>query len=71
MANQTNYKVFIQSRASQLFLISPNSWTQDVGQAQDFERVGKASDVARVKRLEDCDIVMSFGDQIYDVRISA
>jgi hypothetical protein len=63
--------IVLQSRESQLYLKKEGEWTSVVAEAAQFEHVADASAFARHAKLPILDIVMTFGDPRYDVRLRA
>jgi hypothetical protein len=64
-------KIVLQNRESLLYLQLDGKWTSDMEGAARFKHVTDASFFAREKKMEVLDIVMSFGDPRYDVRLPA
>ena len=64
-------KIVLQNRESLLYFNKDGQWTPDIKQATSFEHVADASAFARKSKLALLDIVMSFGDPRYDVRLAA
>jgi hypothetical protein len=64
-------KIVLQNRDSLLYLKSESQWTSLLEEARQFEHIADASAFARKTKLPVLDIVMSFGDPKYDVRLSA
>jgi hypothetical protein len=63
--------IVLQSRESQLYLKGEGQWTPAVEDAAKFDHIADASAFARESKLSILDIVMSFGDPRYDVRLRA
>lgn len=63
--------IVLQNRESQLYLKGEGLWTSTVEEAAQFEHIADASAFARTTKLSILDIVMSFGDPRYDVRLRA
>jgi len=64
-------RMLIQDRESRLYFKKPNDWTADLAEAADFKEIIAAVDAARDTGRQTLDILMSFGDPKYDVRIPA
>jgi hypothetical protein len=67
----TRASIVLQNRESLLYLTEDGKWTDDVARASKFEHVADASSFARRAKIGLLDIVMTFGDPKYDVRLSA
>jgi hypothetical protein len=67
----TRASIVLQNRESLLYLTKDGKWTHDVAQATKFEHVADASSFALRSKLSLVDIVMTFGDPKYDVRLRA
>ena len=63
--------IVLQNRESHLYLKEVGQWTSVVEDAAKFEHIADASAFARHSKLSILDIVMSFGDPKYDVRLRA
>jgi len=64
-------KIVLQNRESLLYLNQDGKWTSNIEEATRFEHVADANSFARKSKLTLLDIVMSFGDPRYDVRMAA
>jgi len=64
-------RIVLQSRESLLYLKGEDEWTSEVAEAAKFEHIADANTFARRSKLTRLDIVMSFGDPRYDVRLRA
>jgi hypothetical protein len=64
-------RTIIQDRQSRLYFKQPDAWTADIGEATNFERMTAAIEFARQTGRQTLDVLMTFGDPKYDVRISA
>jgi hypothetical protein len=67
----TRASIVLQNRESLLYLTKDGKWTDDVAQATKFDHIADASTFAVRANLSLVDIVMSFGDPKYDVRLRA
>jgi hypothetical protein len=67
----TRATIVLQNRESLLYLKGDGQWTHAVEEATAFEHIADASAFARKAKLSILDIVMSFGDPRYDVRLRA
>ena len=63
--------IVLQSRESQLYLKGEGQWTPTVQEAVKFNHIADASAFACKSKLALLDIVMTFGDPKYDVRLRA
>lgn len=64
-------KIVLQNRLSLLYLKESGEWTPDLSEAVDFTHVMDASSFAHRSEPGNLDIVMTFGDPRYDVRLPA
>ena len=64
-------KIVLQNRESLLYLKGEGQWTPHVAEASSFEHVADANAFVRHAKLPVLDIVMTFGDPRYDVRLRA
>jgi len=64
-------KIVLQNRESLLYFDQAGRWPSSVEEARQFDHVADANAFARESRLPLVDIVMSFGDPRYDVRLAA
>ena len=64
-------RIVLQNRESLLYLKGADQWTPNVSEASSFDHVADANNFARRSKLSVLDIVMSFGDPRYDVRLAA
>ena len=64
-------KIVLQNRESLLYFNEKGQWTANLEEATRFEHVADANAFARKSKLTLVDIVMSFGDPRYDVRLAA
>lgn len=62
-------RIILQNRKSRLYYKGANEWTSHIKDASDFQRVVKAFDYVYKSRLPSMDVVMHFGDPVYDVRL--
>jgi hypothetical protein len=62
-------RILLQNRKSRLYYKGADEWTSHIKDASDFQRVVKAFDYAYKSRLPSIDVVMHFGDPVYDVRL--
>lgn len=67
----TRASIVLQNRESLLYLTKDGKWTDDVSRATKFDHVADASSFAMRAKLSLMDIVMTFGDPKYDVRLRA
>jgi hypothetical protein len=63
--------IVLQNRESQLYLKKEGEWTALVADAAHFEHIADASAFVLRSKLPILDIVMTFGDPKYDVRLRA
>jgi len=68
---KTRASIVLQNRQSLLYLTADGKWTDDVAKATKFNHVTDASSFAVKSKLSLIDIVMTFGDPQYDVRLRA
>ncbi|HZV36066.1 MAG TPA: hypothetical protein VFB72_15930, partial [Verrucomicrobiae bacterium] len=59
-------KVFIQSKATRLYLSGNDKWTADPDEARDFRSSLKAMDFLQQFKQEQSHIILKFGDPKYD-----
>ena len=71
MDADTQASIVLQNRESLLYLTKDGEWTDDVSRATKFDHVADASSFAMSAKLALMDIVMTFGDPRYDVRLRA
>ena len=64
-------RVLLQDWETLLYLVGPGEWTPDVDLALDFQHVRQAHEFALKTRQFNLDIVMTFGEPCYDVRLRA
>jgi hypothetical protein len=64
-------RIILQQKDSLLYFQGPNTWIHDVNAAYNFGQVLVALEFVRKAKLANLDIVMSFGDPRYDVRLTA
>jgi hypothetical protein len=64
-------RVILQNRRTRLYFRGSNEWTPDIAQAANFEQVIAALEFVRQSKHAHLDILMSFGEPRYDVRITA
>ena len=68
---QTRVRTVIQDRESNLYFKMPGEWTAEIGEATDFKQMLVALDSAQQTGRQTLDILMTFGEPKYDVRIAA
>ena len=56
---QPNMKVVLRNRATELYLLGENMWTNDPGRAFDFGRAERAAAVAKRAGLRDMEMILS------------
>jgi predicted lipid-binding transport protein (Tim44 family) len=71
MVESSKAKIVLQHRASNLYFKGNDEWTAHVNEAVQFDHIADANAFARRAKLLLHDIVMSFGDPKYDVRLNA
>jgi hypothetical protein len=64
-------KIVLQNRDSLLYWKGDDQWTPHLGEAHQFAHIADANAFARKNNLPTLDIVMTFGDPKYDVRLRA
>jgi hypothetical protein len=64
-------RIILQDKGSLLYFQGPDAWIHDINAATNFEQVLAALEFVRRAKLANLDIVMSFGDPKYDVRLTA
>ncbi|HEX3798003.1 MAG TPA: hypothetical protein VH413_04815 [Verrucomicrobiae bacterium] len=64
-------KIVLQNRESLLYWKGEDQWTPNLDEAQPFAHIADANTYARKTDFAELDIVMSFGDPKYDVRLKA
>ena len=52
-------KVVLRNRATELYLLGENMWTNDPGRAFDFGRADRAADVAKRNGLRNMEMILS------------
>jgi len=62
-------RIILQNNKSLLYFKMPNEWTSHIHDASDFQGVVKAFDYVHKTRLPSMDVLMHFGDPVYDVRL--
>ena len=67
----TRASIVLQNRESLLYLTEDGRWTDKISQATQFAHVADASAFALKSKVSLMDIVMTFGDPQYDVRLRA
>ncbi|MDB6022261.1 MAG: hypothetical protein JWQ04_2118 [Pedosphaera sp.] len=70
MSHRTDYKVVIQSRKTQLYFQAWDAWTDEIYLAKNFVHVVDACLFASKSGMRQCEVIMSFGDPMYDLRIN-
>ncbi|MDB6110464.1 MAG: hypothetical protein JWR69_2214 [Pedosphaera sp.] len=64
-------RIILQDKGSQLYFQGPNAWINDLSAATNFEQIIEALEFVRREKLANLDIIMSFGDPRYDIRLTA
>jgi hypothetical protein len=64
-------KIVLQNRDSLLYWKGEDQWTPHLDEAHQFAHIADANTFARKAKVAALDIVMSFGDPKYDVRLRA
>jgi hypothetical protein len=62
-------KILLQDRDSRLYLQALQQWTSKREEALDFQNSARASGFVLQERIPNIDIILSFPDSQYDVRI--
>lgn len=62
-------KILLQDRDSRLYLQAVQQWTSNREEALDFQNSARASGFVLQERIPNIDIILSFADSKYDVRI--
>jgi hypothetical protein len=68
-AQTRQLKILLQDRDSRLYLQAAQQWTSNREEALDFQNSARASGFVLQGRLPNIDIILSFPDSKYDVRI--
>ncbi len=71
IAMNPTMRVVLQHRQSRLYLSETRAWTPDIAQAANFEQILAAIEFVRQNKHAHLDILMTFGEPRYDVRIAA
>jgi len=64
-------RVLLQDRQSRLYFGGLEQWTPDIARATNFEQLLSAIEFVRQNKQAHLDILMTFGEPRYDVRIAA
>ncbi|EEF57744.1 hypothetical protein [Pedosphaera parvula] len=62
-------KILLQDRQSRLYLQKAHQWTSSRDEAMDFQHSAKASGFVLQSKIPNMDIILSFPDSKYDLRI--
>ena len=64
-------RIVLQDRKSLLYFKSADDWTANVAEAYDFRQLMVAMDFVRTARISNLDVLLSFANPEYDVRLCA